>query len=296
MPDVWFATCSRYPELPADESHLVAALRRRGVEVAPACWNDPAVDWSAARLCLPRATWDYSWHLTEFLAWVEAAGERTTLLNSPATLRWNAHKRYLAQLAAAGVPTLPTIHLERGSRPDLERLVQRAGWDEFVLKPAVAQTARETIRLRTSELARGIEHVERLLPAEDLLLQRFEPGILEHGERSLLYADGVLTHAVEKRAAAGDWRVQDDYGGTSRQVEPTADERAAASAALAALAEVPLYARVDLVRDAAGSSRVIELELIEPALFFGDCPGSAEPYAEAICRRVSRGLTGAMTE
>lgn len=286
MTDVWFATSSQYPTLPADEAHLVSALAARGVRAAPAVWTDPAVDWGAARLCLPRATWDYSWHLPAFLAWIDATAARTTLLNPAPLLRWNAHKGYLAELAARGVPTLPTVTLARGTSVDLAALVADAGWDEFVLKPAVAQTARETIRVRRDDIERGAEHLARLLPDEDLLLQRFEPAVLEHGEHSLFFADTAFTHAVVKRAASGDWRVQDDFGGVAAQVEPRAHDVEVAAAALAALPEEPLYARVDLLRDDAGGSRVIEVELIEPALFFSECPGSAEPYADAIARRL----------
>jgi glutathione synthase/RimK-type ligase-like ATP-grasp enzyme len=134
---------------------------------------------------------------------------------------------------------------------------------------------------------RGQAHLARLLPAEDFLLQRFEPGVLAEGERSLFFADGAFTHAVEKRAAPGDWRVQDDFGGVARRVRPAVDEHDVALGALAALPAPALYARVDLLRDGTGGPRVIEVELIEPAHFFEECPGAAEPYADAIARRLA---------
>src|SRR5207248_10238751 len=134
-------------------------------------WDDPGVDWHGIKVSVVRSTWDYHHRLDEFLAWAERVATLTRLWNPVEVLRWNTHKSYLRDLAARGVPVVPTILLEAGSTVDLATLLARAGWQEAVIKPAVSASAHETIRASLEGLAEGQAHVNRLLPAHDLLVQ-----------------------------------------------------------------------------------------------------------------------------
>lgn len=276
------ASCEELPEGALDTPFLVPALQAAGFEVSLQAWNraDPA----EFDHCLLHTVWDYSWRPKEFDAWLQRCEGRVT--NSFELSCWNAHKGYLAELEAAGVPVVPCVTVRRGQSIDLAGTAQAKGWPELVVKPAIGQTAREAMRAKSTDLAALQRHAERLLEAEDILVQLFLPSITSAGERSLILIDAELTHALEKRAAPGDWRVQDDHGGTVHEHRATAAELAVAKAALAATPGDPLYARVDLVQHAQAPC-VIELELIEPELFLRLEPRAATLLAEALRARLS---------
>lgn len=282
MIDVVLATCAALPDLIPDERRLLPALAGRGLRAATWVWDDPAADWAGTRCCVIRGTWDYTGRRDAYLAWTERAAAQTRLFNPPAVVRWNTHKGYLDDLAARGVPVLDHVLCPAGAPADLAGLLRRRGWTEFVLKPAVGATAREA--LRGTDPALGQAHLDRLLATEDMLVQPFAKSVLEDGELSLMYVEGAFSHAVRKRAGPGDWRVQEEFGGSVEAAEPTPEEHAAAERALAAAPTGCLYARVDLVN--APTPQVIELELVEPALYFGWSDGTAETLAAAIEKRI----------
>lgn len=275
-PEITLVTAA---DLPAqqDTGLLAAALAQRGVQAAVVAWDEPR-DWSEVPLVVLRTPWDYFHRLEEFLAWVGRVERRTRLLNPPAVVRWNCHKSYLLHLAEQGVPILPTRLLSRAS--DLRTLAAETG--ELVVKPAVGISALGARRGRGDDPAL-VRHVEGLLAAGDVLVQPFAPDVEVQGEVSLIYFAGAFSHAVRKRPAAGDFRVQDDYGGTVHPYEPTASELEVAVAALAETPEPTTYARVDLIQFA-GKPAVMELEVIEPELFLRYAPGSAERLAETLKR------------
>jgi glutathione synthase/RimK-type ligase-like ATP-grasp enzyme len=282
---VALATCAALPGLAGDDRHLLGALRGLGVAAEPAVWEDPLYDWAGLRLCVIRSAWDYAYRRPAFVAWGWRVAAVTTLWNPAPIVEWNTHKRYLVDLAARGVPAVPTIVLPAGSPARLSDVVAGAGWEEVILKAAVAQTGRHLLRVPAGDLRRGQAHVDRLLPHEDLLVQPFLGAVMGAGEISLVFIDGAFSHAVRKRPAAGDFRVHDDYGGSVVAVDPAAAERAVAEAAIAAAGIPLLYARVDLVAGPDGPV-VMELELVEPDLFLGYAPGAADRLARAIAARL----------
>lgn len=279
-PEIVFVTAS---DLPAqqDTGLLVAALAEQGVQAEVRFWDEPCA-WSEVPLVVLRTPWDYVHRLDEFLAWVGDVERRTRLLNPPAVVRWNSHKRYLLHLAERGVPILPTQLLSRAA--GLGTLPAVTG--ELVVKPAVGVGAIGARRGQGDDPAL-VEHVEVLLAAGDVLVQPFAPDVTVQGEVSLIYFEGVFSHAVRKHPAAGDYRVQDDYGGTVHPYKPTASELEVATAALAVTPEPTTYARVDLIQFEARPA-VMELEVIEPELFLRHAPGSAERFAETL-KRALRG-------
>ncbi|UCF39765.1 MAG: hypothetical protein JSW43_08445 [Gemmatimonadota bacterium] len=281
--DVLLATCAAMPGLYADDRYLLESLSRRGRAAAPAVWEDPHAPWEECGLCIIRSAWDYSYRRSQFLAWAERVGRVTRLWNPPSVVRWNTHKRYLGDLADQDVATVPTLCLTAGSGARLDELLRERGWGDVVIKAAVAQTGRYAIRVGAGEVARGQAHLDRLLPHEDMLVQPWVPAAAGE-EVSLVFVDGEFTHAVRKHAAGGEFLVHHDYGGSVRPTRARPAQMDLAERALACVSEPLLYARVDLVADGNGNPMVMELELVEPELFFRYSPAAVERLAGAVER------------
>jgi hypothetical protein len=278
------ATSAALPGLSADDRLLLRALRTRGLAAEPAVWEDPHYDWAAATLCVVRSTWDYAYRRREFLAWAERVADAIPLWNALPIVIWNTHKQYLVDLGTYGVPTVPTRILPAGTHATLASICAEEGWEEVIVKAAVAQTGRYLKRVPAGRHDEGQRHLDRLLPSEDLLVQPFLPGVTSEGETSLVYVDRGFSHAVRKQPTAGDFRVHDDFEGSIAPVTPTPVQLEVAAAALAAVDEPLLYARVDLVPGADGPV-VMELELVEPALYLGTAQGAADRLAAAVAAR-----------
>ncbi len=276
IPHLAFVTSSRMPK-PDPETHLLMAeLEKLGAHAAAVHW-DADLDWSIFDLVLIRTTWDYFERLDEFLTWVHAVEGVTRLRNSAAIIEWNAHKSYLLELAEAGVRIVPTILLRHGEVRDVEAVLAQSGFEEVVVKPAVSAGAVGTLREGVRE-SRTRLHIRHLLSRGDVLIQPFVPSIISEGESSLVFFNGDFSHAISKRPAPGDFRVQDNHGGTVHHLDPTSAELDLASAAIACAPELPLYARVDLV-NMNNAPAVMELEIIEPELFLPHSPDAAARFA-----------------
>ncbi|MEU4658290.1 hypothetical protein AB0G32_30905 [Streptomyces sp. NPDC023723] len=287
MPRTALVTCRPGPQVGVDRDLpvLADALRAAGAEVSVAVWDDPAVDWTAFDLVLIRSTWDYSWRAAEFVAWTR----RVPRLANPADIvRWNSDKRYLGDLAAAGVPVVPTRYLAPGAAPDLP------DDQEYVIKPASGAGARYAARYTPGEHATAVRHLERL-HAEGLtaMVQPYVRAVDSSGERALLYFGGELLHASRKGAVLAPGTAFDERKVSHPGLEPWRPTLEEAAVARRALAAVPggdrlLYARVDLVTGEDGQSRVMELELVEPNLFLWLHPGSVQRVAEAVLKAAVR--------
>lgn len=263
---------------------LTEALAAHGVSVQRVSWSRTDVDWSRFAMAVLRTTWDYFDRFTEFSAWLDRVPEHTQLLNPPALVRWNMDKHYLRALEAQGVHTVPTVFVEQGSAVSLSELLRAHALDEAVIKPAVSGGARHTFRVSpSSAAAHEPGWAERLLH-EAMLLQPLQRDVLERGETTVVVIDGRCTHALRKVAKPGDFRVQDDHGGTVHAHEPTPEEVAFAERAMAACQPRALYGRVDMVRDNDGRLAVMELEVVEPELWFRLAPAAAQRLADGIVR------------
>jgi glutathione synthase/RimK-type ligase-like ATP-grasp enzyme len=201
-------------------------------------------------------------------------------------VRWNVDKHYLRDLAERGLNVPVTRFIERGETTSLREAFAACHWNEVILKPAVSGAARHTYRLNAANLDAHKTVLQELLREESMIIQPFLTSVLTQGELSLIVIGGRCTHAVRKIAKPGDFRVQDDHGGTVHPHTPTADEIAFAESAVAACPQSPLYARVDAVRDASGELSLMELELVEPELFFRFHPPAADALAAAIAARL----------
>jgi glutathione synthase/RimK-type ligase-like ATP-grasp enzyme len=290
-------TYSGVPAITTDDRLLRDALVARGAEVEAKPW-DAKADWSSYHRIVLRSCWNFHHLPVEFRGWVDNVKARHdgSLMNGPALVQWSVDKRYLMDLEARGVAIVPTVWVtmeNRDAPPDLDALIAEQGWTGgVVVKPAISATAHETWRVAPNE---GSAHQARFgaLVAgrpSGVMVQPFLPEIAE-GEWSLVFLGGEFSHAVRKVPAAGEFRVQHDFGGSIERGAPDpaliedarAVLRAAADATDTRVADI-LYARVDgVVRS--GRLLLMELELIEPVLFFAQAPGAAARMAELIVSR-----------
>jgi glutathione synthase/RimK-type ligase-like ATP-grasp enzyme len=267
-----------------EDGLLQRALAARGVATRRVSWSRADADWSSFAMAVLRTTWDYFERFAEFSAWLERVPEHTRLLNPAPLVRWNVDKHYLQDLEARGVHTVPTVFVEPGSEVGLRELLQQHALTDAVIKPAVSGGARHTYRVNPGNAAAHEEAWATRLRQEAMLFQPLQREVLERGETTLVVIDGRCTHALRKVAKAGDFRVQDDHGGTVHPHDPTPEEVEFAERAMAACEPRPLYGRVDMVRDNDGRLAVMELEVVEPELWFRRAPAAAERLAEGIVR------------
>jgi len=279
------ATCAGYDDLKVDDRLLQEALATRRAYPPQYVWDGEQPEWGRFDACLVRSTWDYHDKHEEFLAWTRGVAAETRLWNPPELVAWNSDKTYLGELAAAGVPTVPTVWVERVDEIDIEAVLGDQGWTEAVIKPTVDLGAKNLHRVRAGA-GEARPALAAVLERGRAMIQPFLPSLEAEGEISLIYIDGKLSHAVRKRPAPGDFRVQSIWGGTFEPTEAGPREREIATLALEQLDEVPLYARVDLVAGLDADLCLIELELIEPNLYLVAHPPAAAALAEAALLRI----------
>ncbi|MGW3118609.1 ATP-grasp domain-containing protein [Streptomyces sp. NPDC001107] len=288
MPRVALATYDpgAQPSKDRDLPVLVQALRDAGAEAVAVPWDDPDTDWSGFDLVVIRSTWDYSWRAEEFVAWAEKCAQVTRLANPAEVVRWNTDKRYLGDLAEAGVPVVPTRYLAPGDAPGLQ------DDHEYVIKPTSGAGARYAARYTPDDHDTAVRHLARM-HEEGLtaMVQPYLSGIDVSGERALQFFGGRFLHASRKGAVLAPGTAYDDDKVAHPDLVPWAPspaELAVAERALAAVPDAPelLYARVDLVDGEDGEPRLMELELVEPNLFLDLHPGSVSAVVGAILAEV----------
>lgn len=286
---VALATCAHFDVVGPfqEDTQLVAALGRLGIEARTAVWDDPDVDWGAHDLVVIRTTWDYDTRREEFVDWATTVEGETALWNPAAVIRWNTHKGYLIELEERGVPIVPTAWLAHGDTADLGALAASRHWDRgVVVKPAVGIGARG-LGVVEGHPSDGQAALDALLQTGDVMVQPYLRRIASEGELSVVCLDGVVSHAVRKRPSRGDVRVQVQYGGTYVAEEPTEEVVALSEWIVEATGHDLLYARVDLVPGEDGTWQLGELEVTEPALYLEQVEGAADRVAAAIARRLS---------
>ncbi|MFI5297458.1 MAG: RimK family alpha-L-glutamate ligase [Polyangiales bacterium] len=283
---VALVTCEEFSGLYADDLLLVSALEDIGVSAVPAVWSRADIDWTSFDAVVIRSPWDYFERAAEFRRWLDARIASGVLMcNSREILDWNFDKSYLQDLARQDVELVPTICIARQQEVDLAALARARGWDEIVVKPTIAGGAYRTYRFRLDELPRYAGDIAQTLADRGVLVQPFLPEILTGGELSLLFFDGVFSHAVCKRPKAGDYRVQFQFGGTDANVEVSEALIAQARACIACAPTLPVYARVDgVVKD--GRFLLMELEVFEPLMFLSRDPAAPGRFARAIRGRL----------
>lgn len=277
MAVVALATCTRLPEPDPDETLLVEALERAGVDAELVAWDGPEPEWERFALCVIRSTWNYPSAHEAFCVWADRVARATTLWNPPAIVHANTHKSYLRALATRNIPTVPTVWVPAGSRPSLRTIMDEKGWDDVVVKPQVAAGSWGCQRFGRERVAAGEAYLARWADTQDMMVQSFVQSIAEEGERACVFIDGEFTHAVRKRM-----RLAGDTEEVSEASPLEDDERALVEHVLRPWWSELLYGRVDLCRDADGRAMVMEVELVEPSLYLLQCPHALERLVEGI--------------
>ena len=274
MTQLRVATCAQLPEPDSDQTTVMTALAGAGLDAALVAWDDPRVDWDASIPTLLRSTWNYARHIDAFITWVDRVARVAPLWNPPDVVLANVRKRYLLALAARGVPVVPTRVIGRGE-------AATAGLPEgrFVIKPEVGAGSLDARAFADTEVDAARAHLAAITARCDAMVQPYVASVDDYGERSIVWIDGELTHAMRKTPR---------FVGDAERVDgpfPIADdERVVAEAALAPFAPHILYGRVDLARDSDGRPMVMELELVEPSLFLARHPPALARFVAAVVR------------
>jgi O-ureido-D-serine cyclo-ligase len=299
MPRIAFVTAIASAALDDDMPPLLAACARAGLRAEVRAWDDFTVSWARYDAVVLRSPWDYHLHRDAFLRWCERVARASRLFNPLERVRWNTDKHYLADLEAAGLPVVPTRFVEPDA--DVEPLAvledflaAHHGAGEVVVKPAVSAGSRDTARYRRDQTLAAANHLGLLLAAgRAAMLQPYLDAVDVHGETALLYFDGVFSHAIRKAALLRPDAPGLDHTALPEAIAPRTpdvDELRIGKAVLAAVrargGDMPLYARIDLIRDPDGAPRLLELELTEPSLFFATDLLAADRFVAALIARL----------
>lgn len=273
-------TCSKYPELLEADQILVPLLQQKGFDTEIVIWDDPKINWQQFDYLIFRNTWDYYEKEIAFRAWLdELASQNIKTLNPLSLIQWNTHKFYLKSLEEKGIPILKTCFLEKGKLFNFENIPP--SWNELVLKPAFSAGSYLTIKFKREDWPAIQKDYAGHFAEKDFLLQEFSPDIQTLGESSFIFFYGKYSHAINKKPVENDFRVQIQYGGQYVSIKPDTAIVDQARNVLDALPSPSLYARVDgIVSD--GTLNVMEVELIEPDLYFRVLPETAQHFADAI--------------
>ncbi|MBK9528637.1 MAG: hypothetical protein IPO41_10035 [Acidobacteria bacterium] len=246
----------------ADDDLAIAPLNDLGIAVETISWRQTARAWSDFEMVVIRTPWDYQSSPGEFLAVLGTIESVTRLENPLDIVRWNLDKRYLREMETRGTRIVPTIWDATYNATEFDRWLSEFQTDEIIIKPTVSATAEHTYRLKNYDAS-----LESVFAAREFLVQPFMPNIIAEGEFSLFYFNGEYSHAINKSPKMNDFRVQEEHGGIISEIQPDEIVMALGRETLATIGRDLLYARVDFVRDGEGNFCLMELELIEPALY-----------------------------
>ena len=268
-----------------EDKLLKKELELLGLNVIIKDWKSKKFDWTKAEYAIFRSTWDYFDNFKLFSNWLEKNKYEIKFINSLEIIKWNLDKVYLLELQEKGINIAPTILIKKNQPTTLKKLFKDTGWQEAVLKPTVSGAARHTYRINRNSYNDYEEIFKGLICNEDFLFQEFIKNIISKGELSLIVIGGKYTHAVKKTAKKGDFRVQDDHGGKVEVYYASEKEIEFAEQCINLCSEMPLYARVDIAYDNNNELSLVELELIEPELWFRNNKKSAKLLAEEISKK-----------
>lgn len=262
----------------SDDELAIAPLNDLGWDVKTISWCDSSVNWNDFEIVIIRTTWDYQRRPSEFLEVLQKIEASSARLENPLdVVKWNLDKRYLREVGSRGVEIVPTIWDGIYDDRSFYRWMADLGTDELIIKPTVSATAEHTYRSR--EFDDGLTDVFAKRP---FMVQPFLPNVVAEGEYSLFYFAGEYSHTILKAPKSEDFRVQEEHGGIITAVEPSTELCEAGRRAFDLIQPPPLYARVDLVRDEADKFVLMELELIEPALYLRMNAEAPKRFADAI--------------
>jgi glutathione synthase/RimK-type ligase-like ATP-grasp enzyme len=276
------------PHLTDDDRPLVRELTDLGIEAQAVRWDDDTVRWPTFDALVIRSCWDYHRRVGHFLEWLDELERADVCLwNPPSVIRWNIHKSYLVDLGARGVAIPETILLKRGDDAALQSILRWTMWESAIVKPAISASAMDTWRVGSSVGEEQEQKFRELTARADVLVQQYVPEITSAGEWSVIFVGGQYSHAILKRPRSGDYRVQEHAGGVAASADPPTTVIRAAQSVTEHIPGEWLFARVDGITTSRGFE-LIELECIEPSLFFEHCPSSRTLMAHQLSSRLKQ--------
>ena len=264
-----------------DDDLAILYLEELGWTIDSIPWNRDNVDWSIYDLVVVRSTWDYQHKPDAFISVLEKIDQETRLINSLSTIKWNIDKNYLLDFKSKGILIVPTIKRNFLKEGDRELVFQELNSDEIIIKPTIGANADDTFWIKKNSLDQFDEAL-KVFKTKECFVQPFLNSIIEEGEYSLMYIHNEYSHTILKKPADEDFRVQEEHGGSVITVQKPETRMLEIGKQIINLIEDTLYARVDLARDDQGDFLLMELELIEPCLYFANNPESPKLFAEAI--------------
>lgn len=270
-----------------EDKLLINELKQCGLKVIRKSWDDPDFDWSSTSYALFRATWDYFHRFEEFNSWLNNTAMLTCFINSYSLIQENIDKRYLQTLQQKDINIPPTLFLDRNESRTLQKLLEMTGWERAILKPAIAGGARHTYLIDYDNVDEYQSIFAQLNAQENMLLQQFQEQIATKGEVSFIVFGGTYSHAVLKKVKEGDFRVQDDFGGTVHPYIASEQERSFVEKIIEQLKCTPVYARVDVMWDNNNNLCLSELEMLEPELWLRIDKNAAKSMSTAIYNHIN---------
>ncbi len=245
-------------------------------------WNDTNFNWSSTKSAIFRSTWDYFDQFSNFRNWLELVKEQCYLINPYEQINWNLDKHYLLDLQKLDLPIVESVFVSKKTQLNLETISKSKNWKDIVIKPTISGAARHTYHLKNDEIKKFQDKWLSLTNNEDFMVQEFQKNILSTGEIAVMLFGGEYSHSVLKKAKKGDFRVQDDFGGSVEIINPSLEIIELAEKTVKSLKTMPIYARVDIIFDNGSNPVISELELIEPELWFRFKEESAYKLAEIV--------------
>lgn len=290
--DVVLLTDSRYVNPKKIDSYIQNVLKEDGLlmdgleklnlKTIKKDWNDHNFNWSSTKSAIFRSTWDYFDQFSNFRNWLDIVKDQCFLINPYKQINWNLDKHYLLDLQKKDLPIVESVFVSKKSQLDLETISKSKNWKNIVVKPTISGAARHTYHLKNNEIKKFQNKWLSLTNNEDFMVQEFQKNILSSGEIAVMLFGGKYSHSVLKKAKKGDFRVQDDFGGSVEIINPSLEIINLAEKTVKSLKTMPLYARVDIIFDNGSNPVISELELIEPELWFRFKEESAYKLAEIV--------------
>ncbi|MDT0643186.1 hypothetical protein RM553_10130, partial [Zunongwangia sp. F363] len=247
MSEIGFVTCKKYPGLFPDDIPVVRFLENKGNKVEPVVWDDHLIKWDDFNILVIRSVWDYHLNPERFMEWLEVlVSNNIKVLNPVKTMRGNLHKEYLLDYQDMDLPVIPTKLIRKNQFHNLSGLWSGNNYQsEIVIKPAISLNSHHTYKISRNEAKDFQKTFDNLVARQDLIIQPFIKEVESKGEISMIFINRQFSHAVVKKPAPGDFRVQSEYGGKVQPFDPSTSVKRQAEIYLEEVTGPLLYARVD---------------------------------------------------
>tara|TARA_B110001454_G_scaffold216050_1_gene238583 strand:+ start:1263 stop:2174 length:912 start_codon:yes stop_codon:yes gene_type:complete len=265
-----------------EDGLVMEGLEKLNLRTIKKDWNDTNFNWSSTKSAIFRSTWDYFDQFSNFRNWLDLVKDQCYLINPYQQINWNLDKHYLIDLQKLDLPVVESVFVSKKTNLNLKTISKSKNWKDIVIKPTISGAARHTYLLKNDEIKNFQEKWLSLTSMEDFMVQEFQNNILSSGEIAVMLFGGKYSHSVLKKAKKGDFRVQDDFGGSVEKINPSLEIIQLAEKTIKSLKTIPIYARVDIIFDNNNRPVISELELIEPELWFRFKEDSAYKLAEIV--------------